>query len=162
MNARFTTTPLIGDHLRAGVGASLLVAFLVMLTVFVVALVPRAFAAVATAELHHQLSTGPPEQLNLRGDGRIGLPPLGGETSAAALLGPTDAEIARISSGIPRPLSDGLGTPSWLIRTAGAPGLNPKIPFADLLIRLTIDLRWLERIDFVSGKPPQPWVDVDT
>jgi len=131
-----------------------------MLTVFVAALVPRSFAAVATAELHHQLNTAPPEQLNLRGDGRIGQFAFGGGETVQALLGPTDTEIARIPSLIAPPLREGVGAPSWLIRSAGAAGVNPKNPFADLSIRLAIDLRWTERIDFVSGKQPLPWVDV--
>ncbi|MCY7412120.1 MAG: FtsX-like permease family protein [Salinibacterium sp.] len=160
MSARSSTTRLIGDHLRAGVGASLLISILIMLTVFVAALVPRSFAAVATAELHHQLNTAPPEQLNLRGDGRIGQFAFGGGETAQALLGPTDSEIARIPSLIAPPLREGVGAPSWLIRSAGAAGVNPKNPFADLSIRLAIDLRWTERIDFVSGKQPLPWVDV--
>lgn len=158
MSAETTTRRLVAIHLRAGVGASLLVASLVMITVFVAALVPRAFAAVATAELHYQLSAAPEEQVNLRGDGRIGLPGVDlSQATAADLLGPTDATIATIPSVLPRPLRDGVGTPTWLIRSVGAAGSNPEYPYVDLSIRLAIDLRWLERITVVSGEAPEPW-----
>ena len=125
MSAIISTRRLVGDHLRSGWGASLLVAVLVMLTVFAVAVAPRAFSAVATADLQHQLAAAPEEQLNLRGDGQIGLPGLGEDASAEALFGPTDQAITRIPSLLPRPLRDGVGEPTWLIRTVGIAGSNP-------------------------------------
>jgi putative ABC transport system permease protein len=164
VSARTTTARLLGDHLRAGFGASVLVAVLVMITVFVAALVPRAFAAIATDELHYQLGAAPEEQLNLRGDGRIGLPGLDlSQATALDLLGPTDKSISLVPSTLPRPLRDGVGTPSWLIRSVGAAGTNPDNPYVDLSLRLAIDLQWLERITFVSGEAPQatPYRDPD-
>ncbi|HPM53095.1 MAG TPA: hypothetical protein PK282_12765, partial [Rhodoglobus sp.] len=157
MSAIISTRRLVGDHLRSGWGASLLVAVLVMLTVFAVAVAPRAFSAVATAELRHQLAAAPEEQLNLRGDGQIGLPGLGENATAEALLGPTDEAITRIPSLLPRPLRDGVGEPTWLIRTVGIAGSNPDFPYAFLAIRLAIDLTWMTHITFVSGEQPAPW-----
>ncbi|HOY81840.1 MAG TPA: FtsX-like permease family protein [Rhodoglobus sp.] len=157
MSAIISTRRLVGDHLRSGWGASLLVAVLVMLTVFAVAVAPRAFSAVATAELRHQLAAAPEEQLNLRGDGQIGLPGLGENATAAALLGPTDEAITRIPSLLPRPLRDGVGEPTWLIRTVGIAGSNPDFPYAFLAIRLAIDLSWMTHITFVAGERPAPW-----
>jgi putative ABC transport system permease protein len=156
VSAPTTTARLVVDHLRAGLGASVLVAVLMMITVFVAALVPRAFAAIATDELHYQLGAAPEEQLNLRGDGRIGFPAVDlSDATALDLLGPTDKSISLMPSTLPRPLRDGVGAPSWLIRSVGAAGSNPDNPYVDLSLRLAIDMRWLERITFVSGEAPQ-------
>ncbi len=155
---RISTRHLVGAHLRAGFGASVLVAFLVTLTVFVVALVPRAFAEVATAELRHQLGQEAPERLSLAGDGRIGLPAIGEDTTIDDVLDPTDEAIANIPSTLPKPLRDGAGEPNWVTRSVGATGSHSAAPSVVLSIRLAIDLTWLDRITFVEGREPQPWV----
>ena len=160
MSASARTTHLIGDHLRAGWAAALLVCLLVTLTVFLVALVPRMFSAVTTAELRHQLSAAPPEQLNLTGSGPIGLPSVSNAT-AETLLGPTDAAIAKMSSQLPRPLRDGIGAPDWLLRSVGIAGSTPKSPSV-LAISLAIDLNWAHHVRFVSGEEPRAFERVST
>ena len=153
-----STGRLLADHLRAGFRASLLVAFLVTLTVFVVALVPRAFAEVATSELRYQLAQEQRSLLDLNGEGRIGLPapPRSGEDTLESLLDRTDEAITSFPDTIPAPLADGVGDSVWLLKsvrgTGGVTGVNVVLQF-----RFAVDLKWSERITYVSGEEPRPW-----
>ena len=160
MNSLTSTLRLLVDHLRAGARTSLLVALLVTLTVFVVALVPRAFIGVATAELRYELGEQPPVQLDLRGEGRIGLPPppRTGTTTVESVLGSTDEAIRKIPSRWPQPLSDGAGDPSWILKSESGTGGVPGVANLVLTLRLAIDLDWKERITYVDGTEPRAWV----
>ena len=155
------TARLIGVHLRAGIGASVLVGVLIAATVFVVALGPRAYAAVATAELRHELAAEDPQWLDLHGDGRIGLPVPEDGTTLDDMLGRTDVAIADLPSSLPRPLQDAAGTAQWFVRSAATPGSHPDGSSMVLSLRLTIDLDWTQRITFVDGVEPRAWVRED-
>ncbi len=159
MNAVTSTTRLLRGHLRAGIRTSVLIAVLVTLTVFVVALVPRAFAEVATAELRYELAQQPAVQLDLRGEGRIGLPPPhSGEPTVESVLGRTDEAIRDFPKRLPRPLSDGAGTPVWVLKSSSGAGTVQGNENLSLTLRLAVDLRWADRITYVDGAAPRPWV----
>lgn len=149
---------LLVDHLRAGIRASILVALLVAVTVFVVAIVPRAAAAVATAELGYQLSQESPVRLDLRGEGRVGLPAASERSTAESLLGSIDEAIDGFPSTLPAPLSDGLGEAVWLVKSTSGQGSSPTLDTEKLALRLAVDLNFSERIRYVAGAAPQPWV----
>lgn len=158
------TSRLLGDHLRAGFRASLLVAFLVAVTVFVAALVPRAFAEVATAELRFQLGQEEAVRLDLAGEGRIGVPPppRTGEPTVESTLGRTDEVIDGLPSTLPRPLRDGAGEAQWLIKTVSGSGSIAGVSNLVLSLRVAIDLDWTDRIRFTSGSEPRAWVFDET
>ena len=59
-------------HLASGIGTSALIAVLIAVTVFVVALAPRALVRLGTEELRYELSQQPPVRIDLRGTGTIG------------------------------------------------------------------------------------------
>ena len=159
MTSLVSTARLLADHLRAGIRTSMLVALLVTVTVFVVALVPRAFAEVATAELQYELAQQPAVQLDLRGEGRIGLPPPGtGKQTVESVLGPTDDAIRRIPARLSQPLSDGAGTPVWMLKSSSGAGAVQGVDNLDLALRLAIDLAWADRITYIDGAAPRPWV----
>lgn len=155
-----STARLLAGHLRAGLRSSILVALLVAITVFVTALVPRAFAEVATAELGHQLAQENPARLDLSGEGRIGMPPppLSGEPTVDSILGPTGEVIDNLPSTLPRPLADGAGESVWLVKSSSGGGSIEGVDEFVLALRLAIDLTWSERIRYVDGAAPAPWV----
>ncbi|MDO7880789.1 ABC transporter permease [Antiquaquibacter soli] len=157
MTDLLSTGRLLVDHLRAGVRASALVAFLVTLTVLVVALVPRAFAEVATAELRYQLSQEVPAQLDLHGEGRIGWPTADTEgVPPEAVFGRTDKAITGLPASLPRPLRDGAGDATWILKSTSGTGSIEGSPYV-LSLRLAMDLGWTDRIRFVEGEEPGPW-----
>lgn len=159
MNTVTSTARMLADHLRAGIRTSMLVALLVTLTVFVVALVPRAFAEVATAELRYELGEQPAVQLDLRGEGRIGFPPPhSGEPTVDSVLGRTDKAIMGFPSKLPEPLADGAGTPVWILKSSSGAGVVRGVGNLDLTVRLAIDLTWADRITYIDGAAPRPWV----
>jgi len=151
VNAAISTLRLLGDHLRAGIRASLLVALLVTVTVFIVAIAPRAFAAVATDELRYLLGQEDPARLDVSGEGRIGLPAPTNASTAETLLDATGEAIRQFSSTFPRPLADGTGQPVWLAKTTSAGGSAGSLA---LSLRLAVDLGFDERLDYVSGAAP--------
>ncbi|MGX5681158.1 FtsX-like permease family protein [Schumannella luteola] len=157
MNELLSTPRLLADHLRAGVRASALVAFLVTLTVLVVALVPRAFAEVATAELRYQLAQEVPAQLDLHGEGRIGWPIADTEgVPPEAVFGRTDDAITGMPGSLPRPLRDGAGEAVWFLKSTSGTGSIEGSPYV-LSLRLAMDLGWTDRIRFVEGVAPEAW-----
>ena len=158
MSDPIETARLVRDHLRAGLGASVLVAVLIATTVFVVALGPRAAAAVATAELRHQLAQADQQFLDLHGDGRIGLPVPEDGTTLDDMVGSTDTAIAAIPSKLPQPLRDATGEAQWFARSIASNGGHPVDPAIVLSVRLAVDLDWLDRVEFVDGAAPETWV----
>ncbi|MBF4634802.1 ABC transporter permease [Agreia pratensis] len=157
MNDITSPVRLVFDHLRAGFRASLLVAVLVTATVFVAAIVPRAFAAVATAELSFELGTESPPRLDLSGEGRIGLPASGTGSTAQSMLGGTDSAIEKVPSTLPHPLADGAGAAVWLAKSSTGQSSSKADESVDLSLRLAIDLAFNERLHYVSGEAPRPW-----
>ena len=161
MNDFTSSVRLLSDHLRAGFRASLLVAVLVTATVFVAAIVPRAVAAVATAELSFELGNESPRRLDLSGEGRIGLPSSSVGTSAQGMLGETDSAIAQVPSTLPHPLADGLGAAVWVAKSSTGQSSSSADEGVDLSLRLAIDLAFDERLHYVSGEAPRPWTFED-
>ena len=155
MNDTMSSLRLLAGHLRAGLRASFLVAFLVMITVFVVAVVPRAFAAVATAELGFELSEQNPVRLDLTGEGRFTLP--SGGSTAETMLAATGDAITNFPSTLPSPLADGADTAIWLVKSASGASSTPGENSTALALRLAVDLTYDERLRYISGAAPRPW-----
>lgn len=145
-------------HLASGIGTSALIAVLIAVTVFVVALAPRALVRLGTEELRYELSQQPPVRIDLRGTGTIGF---GTSTSpsdtAEKYLGPTGDIIDRIPSTLPQPLGDGASIGGWVLRTKTIQAFAPHDPVIGLPLKLAVDLDWLDRIVFTEGQQPAPW-----
>lgn len=152
---------ILARHLASGLGTSALIAVLIAVTVFVVALAPRALVRLGTAELRYELSQEPPVQIDLRGTGSLGLASTSPSDTADKLLGPTDDIIARIPSTLPSPLGDGAGTGGWVLRTKTIQTFAPNDPVIGVPLKLAIDLDWLDRIEFVEGERPARWPGED-
>ncbi|KQP56119.1 FtsX-like permease family protein [Agreia sp. Leaf283] len=157
MNDVSSPARLLVDHLRAGLRASLLVAVLVAATVLVSAAVPRAFAAVATAELSFELGQEKPARLDLSGEGRIGLPPSDEGATAESMLGETDSVIDELPSTLPHPLADGAGAAVWLVKSTTGASSSKADDSVDLSLRLAVDLGVDKRLRYVAGEAPLAW-----
>ncbi|KQO05023.1 hypothetical protein ASF06_18420 [Agreia sp. Leaf244] len=157
MNDVSSPARLLVDHLRAGFRASLLVAVLVAATVFVSAAVPRAFAAVATAELSFELGQERPARLDLSGEGRVGLPPSDEGATAESMLGETDSVIDELPSTLPHPLADGAGAAVWLVKSTTGASSSKADDSVDLSLRLAVDLGFDKRLRYVAGEAPLAW-----
>lgn len=157
--SRIGTPGLLLRHFASNVTASALVALLVFLTVFVVALAPRALAILGTEELHYELGRLSPLERDLVGVGFVGIrPPTEPRETAADILGPADERLRDLPDRLPPVLSSMLGEPSWYVTTAPR-SATPRVLRSEALpvLALAIDLEWLERIRFVDGAAPAPW-----
>ena len=152
-----STLRLLADHLRAGIRASVLLAVLVAVTVFIVAIVPRAAAAVATAELSYQLGQEKTVSLDLSAEGRLNFIEPTSDSTAEELLAPIGDAIEAFPSGLPTPLADGVGEAIWVVKSASAMGRTAALDNTRLSLRLAVDLGTTERVRYVSGDAPLPW-----
>lgn len=165
-------------HFTASVGASLLVAIVVLVVVTTVALVPRALAAMASAELRGQMQSIAPEQRDPTAEG-IGpiiteLQPHYAATQedfeialdAWRALGvegayrPMEEAIAEIRAEQAPVLRDLLGEGDYYSRTEPIP-TPPAVPDRDAPIMQTtvaVDPRIEQRVTLVEGSFPEPWV----
>jgi putative ABC transport system permease protein len=157
VRSRLGTLALYARHVRSGIGASVIVAIIVAIAVFAVALAPRALERLGTAELRSELGDQSPALLDLSGTGRIGLVEGIPDPTLDTLVGATDAAIAKLNERLPSPLRDGASPASWLIRTKSGNGDLPQPTRLESVLKLAIDLRWEERITFVDGAPPAAW-----
>jgi putative ABC transport system permease protein len=157
MTSGLGTPSLLGRHLRSGFGASVVVAIIVAVAVFAVALAPRALERLGTDELRTEFAAQSPALLDLSGTGRIGLVAGMPDPSLDDLVGPTDAAIGKVDDHIPLPLADGASPAIWLLRTKTHAGALPQPTNLVAALKLAFDLRWDERIRFVDGSPPVPW-----
>jgi putative ABC transport system permease protein len=156
--SHLSTAGLLLRHLRSGVGASLLVALLIAVSVLAVAVAPRALSRLGTAELRHELGQESPALLDLTGTGRIGIAAgLPASASLEDVVGQTDRRIAEIRERLPRPLRDHVGPVQWVATTKKADGTLPVSLPLKLSMKLGADLGWLDRVRFTDGEPPTPW-----
>ena len=148
---------LVARHLRAGSGASLIVALMVAVTAFAVAAAPRALNAVGSEQLSYDLLRQQPELLDITGTGNLGLTLDPGITDADTLLGPTDDKVRAIGRALEEPLSAAVRDPIWYARTDFS---GPQLQ-ADATLRLSVafavDLNWVDRIRVVAGRLPTGW-----
>jgi len=149
-----STLRLLADHLRAGIRASVLLAVLVAVTVFIVAIVPRAAAAVATAELSFQLGQEKTVSLDLSAEGRLNFDK---GSTADEMLTPIGDAIEAFPSSLPHPFADGVGGAVWVVKSSSAMGQSAALDNTRLSLRLAIDLGFTERLRYVSGEAPLPW-----
>src|SRR4051812_23538583 len=128
---------MIRAHLRSGVGTSILIALLVAVTVFVVALAPRALMRLGTDELRYELGSVPASRVDLSATGSD---VLSSGAGAQEVLGPIDQTVSAVPSRLPEPLADGAGDAAWLVRTQSVTTSSPGDLYVVLLMRLAIDL----------------------
>jgi putative ABC transport system permease protein len=145
---------MLGRHLRAGVATSILVGLLVTVTVFVIAITPRAILRLGTDELRYGFRHEVAARIDLTGAGPV---TFAGGADAAALLGPVDDLVARLPSRLPSPLASGAGAGAWVIRTKTVIGSLAGNPTTVLAIKLATEPDWLERVRFVDGAAPVAW-----
>jgi putative ABC transport system permease protein len=161
-HSRVRIPGILGRHYGSGPAASILVAVLIALVVFVVALAPRAISAVATAELRHHLDTLPPLARDIAGTAQllpIPDPPTGQGESAATMFGAIDDAFDQIAD-LPAPLSTIAGEPDWYISMAAAvaPRVSDEVSATpEPRVALVIDLEWDSRVRFLDGDAPATW-----
>lgn len=148
---------LLRSHLRQGLGTSLLVALLVVATVLIVALAPRALALLGTAELHYEFAAQPRGTTDLVGKGRLGIPEVGDDATLSQLVGETDAALAEVADQLPAPLADAAGNAQWVVLTTPGTGSLPSQPNTVLSLSLAVDLRWEQRVTLTEGALPAVW-----
>jgi putative ABC transport system permease protein len=145
---------MIRAHLRSGVGTSILIALLVAVTVFVVAVAPRALMRLGSDELRYELRSVPTARVDLSATGSDSF--VRG-SSATEVLGPIDETVAALPSHLPEPLADGAGKPAWLVRALAVTTSSPGDVFVVLRMQLAVDLHWADRVRLVEGSEPRPW-----
>ena len=162
--SRIGTPGLLLRHLTSDITASALVAVLVFLTVLVVALAPRALAHLGTDELHYRAATMSPLARDLVATGFLAQrPPTEPRDSAEDILGPSDAVLERIPETLPPVLSSIVSSPSWAVTTVARSATPLVVRGGPLpVFALAIDLDWLDRVEFVDGAPPSPWLGDET
>ena len=157
--SRLSTPHLVLRHLGSGVGASLLVAALVAVTVLVVSLAPRAFVQLSTEQLRHTLGELSAVDRDLSATGLFGYPLLGQDpTSTEELFAATGARLDSLPAGMTEPLAAVVDSGDWLVRT-GQRKAEPETeaPIASPMLALAVDLDWESRIDFIEGAAPAAW-----
>lgn len=148
---------LFARHLNHGIGASIIVALLVGVSVFATALAPRALVALGTDEVRSSLSAASPMIVDITGTGRFGYNAAIDDPTLEEIIGPTDARLDDLPGQLPLPLRAALDETEWIAR-ASALDVIPDGPIrARILLTLAVDLGWSERVDFVEGAAPVAW-----
>ncbi|HWM33529.1 MAG TPA: FtsX-like permease family protein [Pseudolysinimonas sp.] len=157
-SSRLGTPGLLLRHLRSGALGSLLVAVLIAAAVLAVALAPRAIGQLGTRELRHGLAQESPALLDLTGAGQLGIVTgLPASASLDELVGAGEERLQRIPEDLPAPLSEHVGPTQWVVSTTRHEGFLPHPLPLTFALTLSADLRWLDRIRFVSGSAPVSW-----
>lgn len=156
MTRDVTVPRLLSRHVRAGVGTSVLIGVLVALTVFAVALAPRALLRLGTDELTYELKALPKQRIDLTGAANLFIG--GAGRSADEILESTGATISGLPAGLPAPLSDGAGEARWVLRSSSLDAHFAKTPLVVLRVRLAIDPSSADRVRYVQGTAPGSWV----
>ncbi|QNE45492.1 ABC transporter permease [Glaciihabitans sp. INWT7] len=151
-----TTPALVLRHLRSRVSTSIALGLLIAVAVALAVLVPRAVVLVSNAELQHQLTALPAGVTDLYGIGKLGRIDTGCDLSSAQeIFGRADVDLRTVPAGLKEPLRGALGPVSWV--TMFPPDLvsldSPRLRVQPIL-RLAVDLHWLERVTFTAGAPP--------
>ena len=156
-------TSLLAPHLRRGLGTSILIAVLVAVTVFVVAVAPRASALLGTAELRHEFAAQRSGAVDLTGQGRLGYLQSSPDAPVEQLVGSTDSVLSKLVAELPSPLADGAETAQWVVRTkqavVGLPSASEHPGTVTVVASLTlaVDLLWESRVTFLEGAAPAAW-----
>ncbi|MEP6480269.1 MAG: hypothetical protein ABJB03_12800, partial [Rhodoglobus sp.] len=156
MSRDVTVPRLLARHIRAGVGTSVLIGVLVAVTVFAVALAPRALLRLGTDELTFELSALPQTRIDLSGTGSLAIGS-GYGRSAQEILADTDSVVSGLPSSLPAPLADGASAAHWLLRGQARDATFAKTPLVVLRVRLTIDPKPAEHVRYLAGEEPRPW-----
>lgn len=140
-------------HFTSSVGASILVAVIVLAVTLITALVPRAVAAMSTAELRYQVADLAPEVRDAVAESIGSIPTVRSDADPYAVM---DDALDSLRAETPPELRTILGDPDYLSRTEALP-----IPAADpardaplTLTRLAFDPRIEERVTIVEGEFP--------
>ena len=157
-----STRGIVVRHLRSSGLATVLIAVLVAVGVFAVALVPRALAILSQEELRAAVAALTPDRADLRVTGDLGAQGRDpAETDEIFAAMQDDLEV--FGRSLEEPLGSITGEPEWIALTdaavAGYAGEAP-VP-AQPSIRLATDARWTERVRIVEGALPLPWEAVD-
>jgi putative ABC transport system permease protein len=156
--SHLSTPGLITRHLTSNVAGSILVALLIAAAVLATALAPRALARLGTAELRHELPSDSPALLDLTGTGVIGfVEGLPGPVTVDDLVGQSEKAIAAIPGKLPSPLADHVGPTQWVANSDAGDGKLPNDLPLNLVVTLSFDLQWTDRITFVDGAAPEAW-----
>jgi putative ABC transport system permease protein len=159
MSRRSLRTPaLLVRHARSNIGASILVAVLVLLVTFVVAVAPRALVQLSTAELRHELDslsvpvrdvTGGNASL-FTGSGDVDLP-----NDVADIYGLTEERLYDIRDDSPTLLRSVLGEPDYVGRSQGVLSTSDTTKSGEPgFMTIAADPRIEDRIRMVDGSFP--------
>lgn len=161
---RVSSFGLLLRHFIDGVGTSLLVALLIMATVFAVAVIPRALAVLGTQELRYRVSALSPLQRDFTATSLLGSRTAEPPKTADDLFGGVQEALAELPGKLEDPLAAAVGAPQWTTftskRAIELEPLQPGEPEAARLmpiISLSVDLQWTDRIRIVDGRLPEAW-----
>jgi len=152
------TLPLLLRHALSNVGASVLVAVIVLLVTFVVAAAPRALTTLSTAELHNEVDalsvvsrdvTNSGSTQLVPGPGDVDLPP-----EVAAVYGSIGQRLAEIGNDTPPLLDSVLGEPDYFGITEPLEASDAAKSGEKGLIAITLDPHAQSRIRMVEGTFP--------
>lgn len=160
MSARrkLSTPALLFRHFGSNPGASILLAVVVALSVLVVALIPRATALLAEAELQRDLTSLSPLRADITATS--GLDILLSELAGGdpdALFEPLDAGLVEVPSSLDPPLQGVMGRPQWIAMLDDSIASPvPAVAGVQTSLKVAFDLDWLDRVRFTDGTAPQP------
>lgn len=146
-------------HFRDGAGTSVLVALLILATVFAVAVVPRALTQLGTDEFRYRVDRLSPLQRDVTAIGLLGARGLDRPETVEDMFGAVDEFLDEVPQGLDQPLAAALGPASWAtFAPKRAVGELP-VPVGQVqpFVALAIDLDWMERIRIVDGALPTAW-----
>jgi putative ABC transport system permease protein len=136
--------------------AALLLATLVSVCVFAVAIAPRALDRIGDAELQHRLDGLSAITLDITGIGSLGLPDDQGAADARTLAGSADSAIRGIPDRYEEPLRSAIGDPVWVVRTS-AGDIDPEGDRPRTRLSLVVDFDWADRVRITDGAAPAAW-----
>lgn len=157
--SRESTPGLLWRHYSAGRATSVLLAALVGIAVLVVALIPRAVAALSETELSHHLHEQSALRVDLAASGRLGYQDtVGDPRTGEEVFATMDAGLATLPAELGPPLSGILGDPQWIAKLPEHDAYPREVRTKALTeMTLTLALGWEDLVRFTDGAAPARW-----
>jgi putative ABC transport system permease protein len=154
---QYSTRGLIARHIASRLGGTVAVALLVALSVWGLAVLPRAFAAVADDELQYGIGALSPARVDVTGSATLGTQSTDA-TTVEGIFGSTDAALRAVPPSIPSPLGDLMGDAQWIAQLRST-AVDPPAPRAGISpeVRLTVDLDGADNVRYLEGAAPAEW-----
>lgn len=161
MTRSLRTPALLARHALANTGASILVAALVLLVTFVVAVAPRALTLLSTAELQHGLDSLAVPVRDIDNDGTLTYTAGPGATTLptaiAGTYGLMDEALARVRASMPRALRSAIGPADYFGRAGDSTPAPSDVGSENgiiFLARFAADPHIASRVRMTAGVAP--------